>query len=185
MLFNTAATREMLNKVNEEFSTDNFEEWRSNKTEFNGVKDLHDIAMNNGIAPTGHRQRKRWKHWLKEILHKSAAPPNLTYRVSPPTTTFGCAGTSFVGRELVRLFKQALDDNNCAEIVMVIQPDTKVCITQAQVLPIATIPGKYSLAITLSTIEVPPVIPAAPAPAPAAANLLPDGPIGGGKKKKR
>ncbi len=162
MLFNTAATREMLNRVNEAFSEENFDDWR-NSNEFDGLKELQDIAFENGIVPAGARKRARWKHWLKKILHQEPAPRNLAYVVDTAPTTFACGGRSNVGRELTRLFQQAIADANCAEIAMVIQPDTRVCITQAQTIPLATKPGRYTLAITLSTYEVPQILPPEPA----------------------
>jgi hypothetical protein len=161
MLFNTAATREMVYKINTEFSSANLSTWRSRLGDFGGGLNLHEIAQKWGVLPTGTGPRARWKHWLVKILHMTACPALMPYPVTGVIQYPAGSGDSNVGRELRRLIVQALLDQNCLEIVMVVQPDYSVRISQAETLPADGMPGKYSLAITLCTIEIPAVIPSA------------------------
>ena len=47
------------------------------------------------------------------------------------------SGTSNVGHELKKLIIQALMDMNCQEIIMVVQPDYSVRVSQAETIPVS------------------------------------------------
>jgi hypothetical protein len=161
LLFNTPQTIEMAARVNREFSA-NMAVWKARAAMFDGTHDLHWIATNvhPPVVPGDAHAQGRWQVWLKNILHGTACPPLIPYDADFPATVQypvpAGAGGSTVGDELVKLFSQALNDGNCAEIVMVIQPDVNVYIAQAETIPandgVAT---DYTLAITICTVAVP------------------------------
>lgn len=155
MLFNTPATRQMTDMVNDEFSGGKLTSWRARLGDFSG-NNLHGVAKKWGVQPTGNKPKARWKYWLDTVLDGTPCPSLSPYPVLgiiqyPPSGS----GTSNVGHELKRLIIQALVDTNCQEIIMVVQPDYSVRVSQAETLPVAGMPGAYSLALTVCTIEVP------------------------------
>ena len=155
MLFNTDATREMLARINAEFSAANKYIWKGRHTDFAGGLKLHGIAKKWGVVPTtgGAGAKTNWEKWLDGVLHMTPCDPNLTYAVPGVTTYYPPVNpTSDVGAELRRLLRKAIRDDFCTEIIMVIQPDTKVCILQSEAIPSGG--GYYSLAITLCTMDV-------------------------------
>jgi hypothetical protein len=162
MLFNTPATREMTDKVNFEFSGGKLTSWRARLGDF-GSMNLHGVAHKWGVVPGGGNGPKaRWKYWLDNILGGTACSPLTPYPVMgiiqyPPSGS----GTSNVGHELKRLIIQALGDMNCKEIIMVVQPDYSVRVSQAETIPVAGMSGAYSLALTVCTIEIPSSVAAA------------------------
>ncbi|MBS0517156.1 MAG: hypothetical protein JSR90_00605 [Proteobacteria bacterium] len=159
MIFNTPATLEMTAMVNTQFAASNLATWRARKGDFNGALNLHQIAARYGVVPGSAQAQPRWRHWLVNILHQTACSALPAYTI-PGTTPYGPGGSgSNVGKELTKLMAQALDDPNCEEIVMVIQPHTSVYIAQAETIASQSAPGRYSLAITLCTMQVPAIIP--------------------------
>jgi hypothetical protein len=159
MLFNTPATREMTEKVNDQFSGGKLTSWRARLGDF-GSMNLHGVAAKWGVVPGGGNGPKaRWKYWLDTTLGATACAPLSPYPVIgiiqyPPSGN----GTSNVGHELKRLIIQALVDTNCQEIIMVVQPDYSVRVSQAETIPVTGMSGAYSLAITICTVEVPATI---------------------------
>lgn len=161
MLFNTAATREMVARINAEFSAASLAAWRARIGDFNGSMNLHQIAQKWSVVPTGTGPRARWKYWLVYILHTTPCDPLQPYPVigiiQYPSSG---AGSSNVGRELGKLLRQALLDTKCLEIYMVIQPDYNVRVAQAETIPVSgSTTGEYTLALTVNTIEIPAIIP--------------------------
>lgn len=161
MLFNTAATREMVNRINVEFAAGSLTTWRGRLTDFNGTLTLHGIADKWGVVPTGTGPQARWKYWLVNILHKTKCDPLMPYPLPAPAVIqypYSGSGSSNVGKELGKLFLQALKDKDCEEIYVVVQPDVNVRVSQAETIPSTTTSGKYTLALTICTIEIPAII---------------------------
>ena len=155
MLFNTPATREMTDKVNDQFSANKLASWRARLGDFGSMK-LHGVAKKWGVVPGGSGPKARWKYWPKTSSMATPFPSLTSYPVMgviqyPPSGS----GTSNVGHELKKLIIQALMDMNCQEIIMVVQPDYSVRVSQAETIPVSGMSGAYSLAITVCTIEVP------------------------------
>ena len=155
MLFNTPATREMTDMVNDQFSDGKLVSWRARLGDFSGMN-LHGVAKKWGVVPGGTKPKARWKYWLENILDGTVCPSLTPYPVLgiiqyPPSGS----GSSNVGYELKKLIIQALADTNCQEIIMVVQPDYSVRVAQAETLPVVGMAGAYSLALTICTIEVP------------------------------
>lgn len=160
MLFNTDATVEMVATINDEFSKAKKKAvWKPRRQDFDPPKKLHEIARKHRVHPSkgGPGARARWYYWLDKILD-STLSDQLAYPTGaqspypyPPVNA-----NSFVGVELQKLLAIAIEDDLCEEIVVVVQPDTKVYVSQAQRLPLIDPPGQYALVITLNTVEIPP-----------------------------
>jgi hypothetical protein len=157
MLFNTAATREMVARINAEFSAASLANWRARIGDFNGSMNLHQIAQKWSVVPSGTGPKARWKYWLVNILHTTPCDPLQPYPVigiiQYPNSG---AGSSNVGRELGKLLRQALQDQLCLEVYVVVQPDYNVRVSQAETIPVSgSTTGEYTLALTVCTIEIP------------------------------
>lgn len=160
MLFNSDATVEMVATVNDEFSKAKKKtKWKPHYGDFAGPMKLFAIANKHGVLPKkgGVKARARWEYWLDYVLHATPSD-DLAYPTGlekpylyPPTLP-----TSNVGDQLKKLLASGIADDYCAEIVMVIQPDSKVYLTQAQRIPLLDPAGEYALVLTVSTFEIPP-----------------------------
>lgn len=72
LYFNTAATRQMQDEVNKQFTGTNIDYWKKfpQRKQFQrGAegKPLHVIATQAGIEPNGSGARARWVQWLKDL----------------------------------------------------------------------------------------------------------------------
>lgn len=160
MLFNSEATLEMIATVNDEFSkAKKKNKWKQHYGDFTGAMSLGGIANKHGVQPNkgGAKSRLRWQFWLDKVLHATPSD-DLPYPngANGPYPHPPKSPTSNVGEQLKKLLASGIGDDSCAEIVMVIQPDTKVYLTQAQRIPLIDPAGQYALVITLCTSEIPP-----------------------------
>lgn len=104
LYFNTRTTRQMQDKVNEQFTGTNLDFWRAfgQRKDFQkqsiGGKPLHAIAFQNGIVPDDGPDSdagKRWKQWLKDLEKVSGDQlRDIFFEHLDPTS--GCVELSFV-----------------------------------------------------------------------------------------